>query len=598
VTHKSAWACFAALEKRDVASRAWITTDKRELTFADLSKRIRLVAALARRRGLAIGDRVVIATDDDCEAALLFAALICNGLTAVQLDPNTHALRARALAAKAAPSLVIADAALVRDWAFDTLGCEVIEIAKPAARQGLLAGLMRAAPKVGLAAVLEDLQPEEPPREVPPETLAYILFTSGTTLEPKGVCISHRALFSHLDTLSRVYGCSAESRILNTLMLSHADGVVQGPMLCFYNGAQLHRPLKFEITTLDRLLDSVFRLRITHMIAVPTMLSLMARFGADAEDTFQGGDFKLLVSCGAALEAGLWEEFERKFHVSILNLYGLTETVAGGVFAGGPAGTIGYGAIGVPIDCELRVVDDDGAEAPPGDPGELLMRGSLLMSGYFDDPAQTAEVLRDGWLSTGDIARRDADGSYWVCGRKKNIVIRGGLNIHPEEITEALNRHPAVADAFAFGAPDPEWGEKLLALAVSETADETELLRHCAELLEPRKIPSQIRIVEALPKGRSGKVVAAEARALFEGPAVSSPATGDISARLLAIAAHTFKLDVGQLRLASTPDDVLGWDSLAHLNFVTAIESEFSVRLTPRQIMGLTSIGKALEYVG
>jgi long-chain acyl-CoA synthetase len=544
---------------------------------------------------------VVIATEDDCEAALLFTALVCNGMTVVQLDPNIHALRARALAAKAEPSLVIADAGLLKAWGFADLGWPALELARPAPRQGPFGGLMRQKPAEGLAVVLDGLEPVDPPRDIPPETLAYILFTSGTTLEPKGVCISHRALFSHLHTLSGVYGYSSESQILNTLMLSHADGMIQGPMISFYNAAHLHRPLKFEITSLDRLLDSVFQLRITHMIAVPTMLSLMARFGADAEDAFKGGDFRLLVACGAALEADLWEAFERKFQVSILNVYGLTETVVGGVFAGKLVGVEGYGSIGRPIDCELRLVDESGADAAQDEPGELLMRGDLLMSGYFGDEAQSAEALREGWLHTGDVARRDAEGRYWICGRKKNIVIRGGLNIHPEEISEALNRHPAVTDAVAFGAPDPEWGEKLLAIVVSETANEAELRRHCAEVLEPRKAPSRILVVDALPKGRSGKVVIAEARALFDqsdAGAKAGAGAGDVTARLLSVAARTFKLDPQQLRLASTPDEVVGWDSLAHLDFVTALEEEFAMRLKPRQIMALTSIGKALEFIG
>jgi long-chain acyl-CoA synthetase len=275
----------------------------------------------------------------------------------------------------------------------------------------------------------------------------------------------------------------------------------------------------------------------------------------------------------------------------------LTETVVGGVFAGATVGIDGHGSIGAPIDCELRIVDDAGAETGDDVPGELLIRGSLLMSGYFADERQTSEVLRDGWLHSGDIARRDEFGRYWICGRKKNIVIRGGLNIHPEEITEALNRHPAVADAVAFGEPDPEWGEKLLALAVSTSADEAELLRHCSEILEPRKVPSRILVVEALPKGRSGKVVIADARKLFDHPTFAIPSSGDVGARLLGIAARTFKLDPQKLRLTSTPDDVLGWDSLAHLDFVTAVEAEFGIRLTPRQIMGLTTIGKALEFI-
>lgn len=593
-TFRSAGECAAALETRDVASRPWIVTDTREVSFQALAERIGRVAALARQRGLALGDRVVIATADDCEAALLFVAMICNGMTVVQLDPLTGAERAQSLARKADPALIIVDEALNARWDFAALERPLIEIAKPVAKTGLFGGLKRARPAHGLDAVLEALAPEAPPKHIPPETLAYILFTSGTTKDPKGVCVSHRALFSHLATLSRTFGYSPESRILNTLMLSHADGMIQGPMIAFFNAASLYRPVKFEITALERLLDSVFQLRITHMIAVPTMLSLLARLSDHQEEAFAGGDFQLLVSCGAALEPALWLEFERKFAVRIINVYGLTETVVGGVFAGPGVTSDELGSIGRPIDCELKILDDGSGQ------GELLMRGDLLMSGYFADEAQTAEVLRDGWLHTGDIARRDDAGRYWICGRKKNIVIRGGLNIHPEEIAEALNRHAEVSEAVAFGAPDPDWGEKLFALVASSSADEAKLLEYCAEVLEPRKIPSRIVVVESLPKGRSGKVVLDEARALFDRPDVQAKSTagaGDAEGRLLDVAARVFKIERTKIRLTSTPKDVLGWDSLAHLDFVTALEEEFGVRLAPRQIMALTRIGKALDFV-
>ncbi len=593
-TFRSAGECAAALETRDVASRPWIVTDTREVSFQALAERIGRVAALARQRGLALGDRVVIATADDCEAALLFVAMVCNGMTVVQLDPLTGAERAQSLARKADPALIIVDEALNARWDFAALERPLIEIAKPVAKTGLFGGLKRAKPAHGLDAVLEALAPEAPPKHIPPETLAYILFTSGTTKDPKGVCVSHRALFSHLATLSRTFGYSPESRILNTLMLSHADGMIQGPMIAFFNAASLYRPVKFEITALERLLDSVFQLRITHMIAVPTMLSLLARLSDHQEEAFAGGDFQLLVSCGAALEPALWLEFERKFAVRIINVYGLTETVVGGVFAGPGVTSDELGSIGRPIDCELKILDDGSGQ------GELLMRGDLLMSGYFADEAQTAEVLRDGWLHTGDIARRDDAGRYWICGRKKNIVIRGGLNIHPEEIAEALNRHAEVSEAVAFGAPDPDWGEKLFALVASSSADEAKLLEYCAEVLEPRKIPSRIVVVESLPKGRSGKVVLDEARALFDRPDVQAKSTagaGDAEGRLLDVAARVFKIERTKIRLTSTPKDVLGWDSLAHLDFVTAVEEEFGVRLAPRQIMALTRIGKALDFV-
>ena len=597
----------SAAECRDLIAAAaregktWIRAETRVIAYAELHGRIGAIAALATDRGLGIGDRIVVATRDDAEAALLFAALILNGLTAINLEPDTGVERAVALIARADPALMILDRDIAAKWALPG-NRPLLEIVKPAAGKGLLGGLLKSRPQEGLAAELARVGFAASPAAIPAETLAYILFTSGTTREPKGVCISHRALFGHLATLSRVYGYDPASVILNTLMLSHADGMIQGPVIAFYNQATLQRPVSFAIGNIERLLDCVYQLRVTHMVAVPTMLALMVRLSRNQDDAFQGGEFRLLVSCGAALEPALWEAVEAKFGVSLINVYGLTETVVGGVFAGAVIDSRVPGSIGRPIDCELRIVDDAGQDADDGQPGELLMRGSLLMSGYFAAEELTREVIDgDGWLHTGDIAVRGANGLYAICGRKKNIVIRGGLNIHPEEVAEVLALHPAVRDALAFGVPDADWGERLVAIVAADAVAADDLLRFCSDRIEPRKVPSRILVVDALPKGRSGKIAIAAARALFDdadGIAAAAPAAGavDAEARLIALAARCFRTDAARLTLASGPEDMVGWDSLAHMEFVVAVETEFGINLTPRQVIAIDSLGKALAF--
>lgn len=583
--------------------KIWIRAERRDVTYAQLIDRIQRMAALLKTRGIAMSDRVFVSTKDDCEAALLFVSLLCNGVTAVLVDPDTGPDRARALIRKSAPALLILDEDLAAKWSVADIGYPLINIANDTgAKAGFLSTFLKTKPGSGLSAELAAVTPCDPAAEIPPETLAYILFTSGTTQQPKGVCISHRALFAHLATLSQVYGYTSESVILNTLMLSHADGMIQGPVISFFNAATLHRPMRFEVTTIDRLLDCVFQHRITNMVTVPTMLSLMVKLAGNQRDAFQGGDFRLLISCGAALEAALWQATEELFGVRIINVYGLTETVIGGVFAGKIAGetvdTNSLGSIGRPIDCELRIVGDTGETLGDNQEGELLMRGELLMSGYFDDAEQTNAVLRDGWLHTGDIAMRDENGNYFIRGRKKNIVIRGGLNIHPEEIAEALNRHPDVRDAIAFGMPEPDWGEKLVAVVAAENLSEAALLEFCGNALEPRKIPSRIAIVQELPKGRSGKIMIDEVRKLLDHPeATNAGASIDAESRLLDLAATCFKTDRSRLTLRSTPQDIVGWDSLAHMEFVVAVESAFGVRFSPRDIITLDRLEKALAPV-
>ena len=365
--------------------------------------------------------------------------------------------------------------------------------------------------------ILGRFEAGELPSRIDPETDAYILFTSGTTNAPKGVRISHRALCAHLATLSKVYGYSPESRILNILLLSHADGIIQGPVVTFFTTAQLFTPFRFSISKITDLLDAVYHHRISHFICVPTMLALILRFAAEEKDAFATNDFRLIGSCGAQLEADLWQGFETNFGVRIVNVYGLTETVVGGIFAGPDAESHKIGNIGKPVDCEARIVDENGLDLPPGEAGELWLRGGNIMSGYFDAPEGTAEAFSGEWFKTGDIASCDSEGIYRIIGRKKEIIISGGVNIHPEEVSEVLNKHPQVSEAVTFGLPAEDWGEKVVSAVVvcDQSVCEEELILFCRTNLEEVKVPDTIAILETLPRGRSGKVQIAAIKEYF-----------------------------------------------------------------------------------
>jgi len=597
-----AFECYEHIGGSELASKSWLVTPQRTITFAQLRARIEAFSALLASLGIESGERVVVATSDDAESSLLFVASICCGVTVVNLDPEMGPERAKSLVAAASPRLVLMDRALVAKWALPDSQARIIEIGAPGGK-GLFGALRRGQGTRGdLHGLLEAQQPKAPPKWIDPETLAYVMFTSGTTDQPKGVGISHHALFAHLRTLTRRFKYGPLSRILNTLMLAHADGMIQGPVIGFYNAIPVFRPLRFEVTGIDRLLDAVFQLRITHLVAVPTMLSLIQRLGLDHRDAFQGGDFQLLISCGAQLEPALCESFETTFGVPLVNVYGLTETVVGGVFSGPDAQSRMPGSIGMPVDCELRTVRPDGADAAANESGELWMRGELLMSGYFGAPELTAEVMRDGWFRTGDAAYRDDCGRYWICGRYKNLIIRGGYNIHPEEITEVLQRHPGVREAVTVGMLDAVWGETVACVVCADSSvTNEELLAHCARQLEPRKVPSRIERVDSLPRGLSGKVRIEAVRELLQVVRVSVTSTAHGSAewtqRLLKVAAVCFKIQADSLSLASTPSDVAGWDSLSHLELVHGLEVEFNVRFSPRQIMALDRLGKALELI-
>jgi len=331
------------------------------------------------------------------------------------------------------------------------------------------------------------------------------------------------------------------------------------------------------------------------------MLSLLEKFGIDQADAFQTEDFRFIISCGAQLESDLWERCEKLFQVRIINVFGLTETVIGGIFSGPDDKSHMIGAIGKPVDCEARIVDDKGDNVICGKPGELLMRGMNIMSGYLDSPQATEEAFLDGWFKTGDIAICNEQGIYKIVGRKKAIIISGGINIHPEEITEVLERSEKVVEAITFGVRDETWGEKVVsAVAVSDDSiTENHLTSFCREHLEEVKIPDKIFILNELPKGRSGKIQINEILGMVRTASDDINAGYDnITTRVIDIASQCFKLSRNSLSLLSTPETTPGWDSLAHLELVIMLEKAFEIDFSPSEILkmeSLASIKSVLE---
>lgn len=587
----------------------FLETAERRVTYPELSRNLEKLTRLFTENHLRPGDRVLLSVADEADAATLLLALLRNGLTAVLLDPETKPERAHGILRTAQPAGYIADEAFFDRM--DLTGDVGFKLAvRPEAppKGGLfrkLLGRQAAAPAPEAAptypALLANLTPAAPPAFIDPETIAYVLFTSGTTADPKGVQVSHRALLAHLTTLSRVYGLDSSARLLNVLLLYHADGLVQGPLLAAFNRATWLRPLRFDLAQVGELLDAVYRYRVSHFIAVPTMLALFQRFGTGYDDAFRTPDFRFVVSVSAQLEEALWRSFAGRFGVRLVNMYGLTETVTGGLFSGPDEASYRPGTVGRPVDMEARLVDATGQDVPEGAEGELLLRGENLMSGYLHNPAATAAVLRDGWFRTGDVARRDPDGLYRITGRVKNIVISGGVNIHPEEVTEVLHTHPGVLEAVSLGLPDEVFGERLVSCVVTRPGavfSETELTDHCRARLEAKKIPSAIFQFPTLPKGPTGKVQLQPLRerlAQANGP-TDSPAP-DYGALVREAASGAFKVPAERLRPEDSSRTVAGWDSLAHLDFVVRLEQGLGLRFDPAEIMTMNSLHAAEEII-
>jgi long-chain acyl-CoA synthetase len=580
---------------------------ERELSFGDLVDRTRRLTSFYNDAGLKPGDRVILASHDGLETPVLFLSLLRCGITAVLIDPETKPYRFEHIIAVSQPKGIILDAALRETWKPDNVAF-ILEIKdSPREQETLFDKLLGKkksdeAPPDSYPALLRDVQGMDGPAAIDPELDAYILFTSGTTSDPKGVRISHKNLFSHVRTLSRHFGYAPDCRILNILPLPHVDGIVQGPMVAFLNGAALYRPMRFEIKNLGSLLDALYTFRITHFVAVPTMLSLIEKLCRDRTDAFQTGDFRFIISTGAYLDAKLWKSFEDHFQVRIANVYGLTETVTGSLFSGPTDDDHCIGTIGKPADCEVRIVNERGNAVKAGEPGELLIKGDHVMQGYVNAPEATADILRDGWLHTGDMATVDKKGFYRIVGRKKNIIISGGINIQPEEIDEVLKMLSSVVDAVTFGVPDDTWGERVESAATLDppgVLSEEKLIGFCRMHLEATKVPHRIHILPSMPKGPVGKVIIDQVKQLVrEAAAVEAKdRRGDLEAQIISLAASCFKVDGSDLTMETGPGDTTGWDSLAHLELVTALEARFKVRLSPHEIMRIERLSDAWQII-
>jgi long-chain acyl-CoA synthetase len=336
---------------------------------------------------------------------------------------------------------------------------------------------------------------------------ALMMYTSGTTGRPKGVVLTHGNVVAAGTFVSEAHALGPADRVLGTLPLYHINGQVVQATSPLIHGGSLVMPHRFSASAFWRLADEH---RCTWINVVPTIISYLL---AGPDPRAEGVDLSRIRFCRSAsapLPPEHHRAFEARFGIGVIETMGLTETAAP-CFTNplGPAQRK-VGSPGRAYGNEARVVDAAGWSAPAGAVGEIMIRGPNVMKGYYKAPEATAGALQpDGWLHTGDLGYMDADGFVFVTGRLKELIIKGGENIAPREIDEALLRHPAVLEAAAVGMPDVHYGQEILACVVlrpGATASETELEAFCRAELGPYKTPKVIRLVADLPKGPSGKV--------------------------------------------------------------------------------------------
>src|SRR5919199_6364678 len=340
---------------------------------------------------------------------------------------------------------------------------------------------------------------------------AVILYTSGTTGTPKGAELTHDNLLSNVDTiLSTLIEIHADDVVLGALPFFHVFGLTCALNACVKAGGTLSLIPRFDP---DKALEIMQRDQVTIFQGVPTMYVGMLH--SDKADEADLSCLRLCVSGGSAMPGEVLRSFEEKFGCKILEGYGLSETSPVASF-NHPDRERKVGSIGTPVKgVEMKVVDEDDNEVPQGEVGEIVIKGPNVMKGYWRKDEATADAIKDGWFHTGDMAKIDEEGYFFIVDRKKEMIIRGGYNVYPREIEEVLYEHPAVAEVAVVGVPDESMGEEVgaaIALKKGEGVSADEIKSYAKERVASYKYPRKIWFVDELPKGPTGKILKREVK--------------------------------------------------------------------------------------
>ncbi|WP_086768385.1 class I adenylate-forming enzyme family protein [Streptomyces bobili] len=473
---------FASLPDRRAAldpDGAAVSDGRQALTNVQLLRRVQAASRHLQDLGVGPGDVVALRLTNRVEFVLLLFAAWRLGATITPVNPSmTDVEVARQLTDSGARLLVSEDGETA--VAHGTAVLAVGELRDDAAAE-----------------------PDEAPLP-DPSALALLIYTSGTTGVPKGVMLDHANIDAMADMGRRALEVGPADRCLLILPLFHVNGIVVSTLIPLLAGASVTIADRFHPETF---FDVVERERPTFFSAVPTIYSMLAALPEQVRPDTSSLRFGV---CGAApASAELLTRFEARYGFPLVEGYGLSEGTCASTI-NPVAGPRRAGTVGLPFPGqEIRIVDADGSEVPPGVEGEVVVRGPNVMRGYLGRPEETAKVLVDGWLRTGDVGRLDADGYLTLVGRSKDMIIRGGENIYPKEIEDVLVGDPSVLEAAVIGVPDEKWGEVVVAYVQprpGSTVDPSALQELCARSLTGFKRPTAFFVVEAIAKNAVGKI--------------------------------------------------------------------------------------------
>ncbi|MFO1330488.1 MAG: AMP-binding protein [Rubrivivax sp.] len=472
----------AATTPHAVYARA--TESDTVLTYAELQRGCRRVAAALAAQGVKPGDTVSLVMPNGLATLQWLLGAMHAGCAVNPVNLLSQADAMRYVLEHSDCRLVLASA----DWA-------------PRVRE-----LMPALPLLTVdpdRIELPESELDTPPPDA--EAMALLMYTSGTTGRPKGVMLTQGNLAANARSIAAEHALGPADRVLGVLPLYHINAFAVTMLAPLASGGSVAMAPRFSV---QRFWDQAIDSACTWINVVPTIIAFLLEAPPPPRAAITR--LRFCRSASAALPPEHHRAFEAAFGIGIIETMGLTETVAPSFSNPLDTSLRKVGSVGRASGCEARVVDAQLQQVPDGTTGEITIRGPQVMRGYYKNPEATAAAFtHDGWLRTGDLGHRDGDGFFFVTGRIKELIIKGGENIAPREIDEALLQHPSVLDAAAVGIPDPRYGQEILACIVlrdGSVADEAELRAFCEQRLGRYKTPREFRFVSELPRGPSGKV--------------------------------------------------------------------------------------------
>ncbi|MBL7197569.1 MAG: long-chain fatty acid--CoA ligase [Candidatus Omnitrophica bacterium] len=485
-------------------SKPAIIFGQKKISFSELNIFTDRLAQGLRESGVAKGDRVALLLDNSPHFIICYFAIMKLGAIVV---PINHMFKSEEI------SYIISDSqipTLITSFAYLDIVIKIKEKSK--CLKNILATSKEKEEIFSIYEWAYDSAKQFNPENVGKDDIAAILYTSGTTGHPKGAMLSHGNLISNVLASKEVLKVTHKDKTICILPLFHSFAATVCMLLPLYAGGAVvvmksARPFK-------RTIRAILRNKVTVFVGIPSLYNILKEIKLPKIlDSFIIRfllPVRVCISGAAALPISTWERFQRRFRVPLLEGYGLTE--ASPVVSLNPYKGINKGgSIGLPINgVEVDIVNEKNESVNVGQVGEILVKGPNVMRGYFNKPGATQETIKDGWLHTGDLGKRDQDGYIYIVGRKKDMVNVRGLNVYPREIEDLLYEHPKVKEVAVIGVSDYHKGEVpkgFVVLKERVSATERELILYLREHLANYKIPRYIEFRQSLPKNTTGKIL-------------------------------------------------------------------------------------------